>query len=65
MATYLYECEGCHEQREIVHGMTETPRIECELCLGDMHKVMHPAYSGMTRKTSDGELSDWENTKFR
>lgn len=65
MATYLYKCPVCHDQVEHQHSMMEEPRIECAICRTRMQRVINVEYSGMSRKTSDNRLSDWENTKFR
>jgi putative FmdB family regulatory protein len=35
MPTYLYRC-SCGNQREIWHGIKESPLIECNECRGDM-----------------------------
>ena len=40
MATYVYHCPKCNYDRDIKHGMTETPKIECEECESSMHKVI-------------------------
>lgn len=73
MATYLYRCPDCTQTREFYHGMNESPTYYCEWCYTRMPNIPHPPmvrvinaeYSGMTRKTCDGKLSDWEDTKFR
>ena len=32
MAFYEYECDTCHNIQTEIHGMNETPKIECEEC---------------------------------
>jgi len=40
MATYDYYCHECERDQEVVHGMTEAPKVECEVCERTMSKVM-------------------------
>ena len=40
MPTYVYNCKECNYDRDIKHGMTETPVIECEECNTVMKKVI-------------------------
>ena len=40
MATYVYHCPECEYDRDVVHGMTETPEIVCIDCSTKMSKVI-------------------------
>ena len=65
MATYLYKCPDCGAEEEVIHGMMAHPIIVCDSCLTHKERVLSAKYTGMTRKTGDNKLSDWEETKFR
>lgn len=45
MAIYDYKCENCEFEKEIVHGMSETPQISCDLCGGTMHKMIPKSFN--------------------
>lgn len=38
MPIYLYRCD-CKEIRDIIHGMSESPKVNCLVCRGDMVRV--------------------------
>ena len=40
MATYVYHCSECEYDEDVVHGMTETPDIFCDVCNEQMKKVI-------------------------
>jgi putative FmdB family regulatory protein len=40
MAIYDYECNTCKQVTEIVHGMSETPELECSCGSSDIVKVI-------------------------
>lgn len=40
MATYAYKCDACGQLKDVSHGMTETPRIECDVCAQTMRKTI-------------------------
>jgi putative FmdB family regulatory protein len=40
MATYVYHCYECEYDKEVVHGMTESPKVECKECERTMSKVI-------------------------
>jgi len=40
MATYVYHCYECEYDKEVVHGMTESPEVVCKDCAKGMHKVI-------------------------
>lgn len=63
MPTYLYAC-SCGKEKEMWHSMSEDPIVMCE-CHKAMHRKITAEYSGVSRKTGDGDLSDWEQTKYR
>lgn len=64
MATYDYKCTGCGLVEEVVHGMNETPDVHCP-CGHKCVKHLTPESTGMTRKTGDDDLTDWEEVKYR
>jgi len=56
--TYEYQClnEKCKQnevRKEIIHGMSESPTVFCDVCGGKMAR----AYSSPTIKTGDGRKS--------
>ncbi|MGD9382192.1 MAG: zinc ribbon domain-containing protein [Candidatus Thorarchaeota archaeon] len=65
MATYEYICDACGLIREVKHSMTLTPEIACNSCGNIMHKHLTAKTTGVTRKTGDKQLSDWEEVKMR
>ena len=40
MATYVYHCYKCEYDKDVKHGMTESPVIQCEECNEVMKKVI-------------------------
>ena len=40
MTTYVYNCKQCAVDRDIVHGMTETPEFHCDTCTTKLSKVI-------------------------
>tara|TARA_R110002167_G_scaffold32271_2_gene104997 strand:- start:2173 stop:2352 length:180 start_codon:yes stop_codon:yes gene_type:complete len=40
MATYDYNCSRCKADKEIVHGMTESPTLNCLVCDTELVKVI-------------------------
>ena len=40
MTTYVYNCKECCANKEIVHGMTETPVLNCLVCSTQLTKVI-------------------------
>ena len=50
MPTYSYKCQcsknytkcECSKTKEVVHRMTESPRVKCD-CGGDMRKIITSA----------------------
>ena len=40
MATYVYHCYECEYDKDVVHGMTESPTVVCKDCDNEMSKVI-------------------------
>lgn len=42
MPTYVYRCQTCGEELEIVQSFTDEPLTICPNCDGELRKVFHP-----------------------
>jgi putative FmdB family regulatory protein len=40
--TYDYQCRNCGRTIEVVHSMLEAGPTTCEVCGGDLRRVLHP-----------------------
>jgi len=40
MTTYVYNCQECVHEIDVVHGMTESPKVKCKQCDRTMSKVI-------------------------
>ena len=38
MPTYIYQDDKGHK-REVIHGMTKSPRVDCDICGAEMRRV--------------------------
>lgn len=54
MPTYIYRCDRCEIEAEVIHGMREDPKIRCS-CRKRMHRV--PACTAIKGAPDSG----WEN----
>lgn len=61
--TYDYACRSCGDRTEIIHSMLEDGPTNCELCGGDLRRVLYPTgiifrgsgfYSTDSRKSRAG-----------
>lgn len=43
MPTYDYECRACGNRIELIHAMTDPGPAACEVCGGQMRRLLHPA----------------------
>lgn len=43
MPTYDYQCRSCGTVIEVIHPMTEDGPTTCEVCGGEMRRILHPA----------------------
>lgn len=43
MPTYDYQCRSCGTIIEIIHPMIEDGPSTCEVCGGEMRRILHPA----------------------
>lgn len=43
MPTYDYQCRSCGSVIEVIHPMTEDGPTTCEVCGGEMRRILHPA----------------------
>ena len=32
MPTYVYKCTKCSKEQDVLHGMSESPRVKCPVC---------------------------------
>ena len=42
MPTYDYQCRSCGTVTEVIHPMAENGPTTCELCGGDLRRVLYP-----------------------
>jgi len=42
MATYVYRCDNCKEEIEVMHSMNDSPEIKCTKCESIMKKKFVP-----------------------
>ena len=42
MPTYDYQCRSCGRTIEVIHAMSEDGPSACEVCGGELRKVIHP-----------------------
>ena len=43
MPTYDYQCRSCGRIIEVIHAMSEDGPTACEVCGGELRKVIHPS----------------------
>ena len=43
MPTYDYQCRSCGHTIEVIHPMSEDGPTTCEVCGGDLRRILHPA----------------------
>ena len=43
MPTYDYQCRSCGHIIEVVHAMSEEGPTTCEVCGGELRRILHPA----------------------
>ena len=43
MPTYDYQCRSCGTVTEVIHSMLEPGPSQCELCGGELRRVIYPA----------------------
>jgi putative FmdB family regulatory protein len=41
--TYDYQCRECGHTIEVIHPMTEEGPATCEVCGGELRRILHPA----------------------
>jgi putative FmdB family regulatory protein len=41
--TYDYQCRSCSRVFEVIHPMTEDGPQTCEVCGGELRRILHPA----------------------
>ena len=42
MPTYDYQCRACGTVTELIHSMLESGPTECEVCGGELRRVLYP-----------------------
>lgn len=66
MPTYDYQCRSCGHIIEVVHAMSEEGPTACEVCGGELRRILHPAgiifkgsgfYKTDSRSTSSASVS--------
>jgi len=40
VASYTYECKECKERSNVIHGMNESPKIQCRHCNINMTRLI-------------------------
>lgn len=43
MPTYDYQCRSCGHTIEVIHSMLEEGPTTCEVCGGELRRILHPA----------------------
>jgi putative FmdB family regulatory protein len=43
LPTYDYQCRSCGTIIEVIHPMSEDGPSTCEVCGGEMRRILHPA----------------------
>lgn len=43
MPTYDYQCRSCGHTIEVIHSMLEEGPKTCEVCGGELRRILHPA----------------------
>lgn len=56
MPTYVYRCDSCSNQFELVQRMADDPIDTCPTCAGKVHRVIHPV--GVVFKGSGWYIND-------
>jgi putative FmdB family regulatory protein len=41
--TYDYQCRSCGNTIEVIHPMSEDGPQSCEICGGELRRILHPA----------------------
>jgi putative FmdB family regulatory protein len=41
--TYDYQCRNCGHTIEVIHSMQEEGPTTCEICGGELRRILHPA----------------------
>jgi putative FmdB family regulatory protein len=41
--TYDYQCRNCGHTIEVIHPMSEDGPTTCEVCGGELRRILHPA----------------------
>ncbi len=56
MPTYVYRCDSCSSQFEIIQRMSDDPIKTCPDCVGQVRRVIHPV--GVVFKGSGWYIND-------
>jgi putative FmdB family regulatory protein len=43
LPTYDYQCRACGRVFEVIHPMSEDGPTTCEVCGGELRRILHPA----------------------
>ena len=43
MPTYDYQCRSCGHTIEVIHPMSEDGPATCQVCGGELRRILHPA----------------------
>ena len=60
MPTYVYRCQKCGEEIEVVQSMSDPPLKRCKVCRGALKRVYHPV--GIVLKGSGFYKTDYASS---
>lgn len=60
MPTYVYRCQKCGEEIEVVQSMSDPPLKRCKACRGALKRVYHPV--GIVLKGSGFYKTDYASS---
>ena len=64
MPTYDYECPTCDDVTEVVHGMTQKPRVKCAVC-GSRRRKMIGTGAGIIFKGGGFYETDYRSASYK
>jgi putative FmdB family regulatory protein len=72
LPTYDYQCRSCGRTIEVIHPMREDGPSTCEVCGGELRRILHPAgiifrgsgfYKTDSRSSSSASVPSGSKTK--
>lgn len=64
MPTYEYECPTCEDVTEVFHGMTQKPRVRCQVC-GSRRRKLLGTGAGIIFKGGGFYETDYRSDSYR